>query len=81
MEEKIIGGVSITEWKKAFADLVRIAMNKDYFSDIMFYKLYPNTAAEAAAIGDDDEDAQCNVYNEKWDYAYEAFEEIFGEKA
>lgn len=81
MKEKIIGGVSIAEWKKAFASLVRIAMDKDYFSDIMFYKLYPNTAAEAAAIDDDDEDAQCDVYNEKWEYAYEAFEEIFGEKA
>ena len=81
MEEKIIGGDSIAEWKKAFASLVRIAMDKDYFSDIMFYKLYPNTAAEAAAIDDDDEDAQCDVYNEKWEYAYEAFEEIFGEKA
>lgn len=81
MEEKIIGGVSITEWKKAFASLARIAMDKDYFSDIMFYELFPNTGAEAAAIDDDDEDAQCDVYNEKWDYAYEAFEEIFGEKA
>ena len=81
MEEKIIGGVSITEWKKAFASLARIAMDRDYFSDIMFYELYPNTEAEAAAIDDDDEDAQCDVYNEKWDYSYEAFEEIFGEKA
>ena len=77
MEEKMIGGIPLTTWKEEIANLVRIAMNKDYFSDTLFYKLYPNTAAEAAAI---DEDAQCDVYNEKWEYAYEAFEAIFGEK-
>ena len=56
MEEKMIGGIPLTTWKKEIANLVRIAMDKDYFSDIMFYKLYPNTAAEAAAIDEDDED-------------------------
>lgn len=77
---KLIGGIPITTWKEKIADLVRLAMNKDYFDDILFYELYPNTAAEAAAIDEDDEDAQCDVYNSKWEYAYEAFEEIFGEK-
>ena len=77
MEEKMIGGIPLTTWKEEIANLVRIAMNKDYFSDTLFYKLYPNTAAEAAVI---DEDTQCDVYNEKWEYAYEAFKEIFGEK-
>ena len=80
MEEKMIGGISISTWKEAFYNLCEIAMDKDYFSDILFYQLYPNTAAESAAIDGNDEDAQCNVYNEKWNYAYEALKEIFGER-
>jgi hypothetical protein len=76
MEEKMIGGISISEWKKAFRQLCEIAMDQDYFSDILFYDLYPNTDAEAAAIGDDNEDAQDKVYSEKWEYAYEALKEI-----
>ena len=80
MKEKMIGGISITTWKEIIADLVRLAMNKDYFDDTLFYELYPNTAAEAVAIDEDDEDAQCDVYNSKWEYVYKAFEEIFGEE-
>ena len=80
MKEKMIGGIAITTWKEKIADLVRLAMNKDYFDDTLFYELYPNTEAEAAAIDEDDEDAQCDVYNSKWEYVYEAFEEIFGEE-
>lgn len=77
MKEKMIGGISISRWKEAFRAMCEIAMDKDYFSDILFYDLYPNTDAEAAAIGDDDEDAQCDIYNEKWEYAYEALKEVF----
>ena len=29
MKEKIIGGVSLSDWKKAFANTVAIAIDKD----------------------------------------------------
>ena len=80
MEEKIIGGISISKWKEVFRSLCETAIDKDYFSDILFYDLYPNTGAEAAAVDEDDEDAQYDVYNEKWKYVYEAMKEIFGER-
>ena len=34
---KSIGNVSIEDWKAAFARAVRIAIDKDYFSDILYY--------------------------------------------
>ena len=74
MEEKIIGGISISRWKEAFRELCEIAMDKDYFSDILFYDLYPNTGAEALAADG------CSAYTEKWNYAYEALKEILGER-
>ena len=77
---KMVGDISLTTWKEKFADLVRLAIDKDYFSDTLFDELYPNISAEAAAIDEDDEEAQCDIYNEKWEYAHKAFEEIFGEK-
>jgi hypothetical protein len=77
---KIIGGVSIEDWKKAFAQAVANAFDKDDFSDILFFNLYPNTSEEAANIDEDDEEAIDEVYNSKWTYAYEAFEEVFGLK-
>ena len=78
MEEKIIGGISISKWKEAFHSVCKIAMDKGYFSDILFFDLYPNTHEEADKI--EDCDAQCDFYNEKWEYAYEALKEIFREK-
>ena len=80
MERKMIGGISISKWKKAFRDLCEIAMDKDDFSDILFFDLYPETSDEIAATNKDDEEAQCNIYNEKWNYAYKALEEIFKER-
>lgn len=77
MEEKIIGGISISKWKEVFRSLCETAMDKDYFSDILFYDLYPDTGAEPAAIDEDDE--KYNPYSEKWKYAYEALREIFKE--
>jgi hypothetical protein len=78
MENKMIGGISIERWKEAFAELVNIAISKDYFSDILFFDLYPNTHDEANAIDEDDEEAVCDIYNEKWNYVDEAYEAIFG---
>ena len=49
MEEKVIGGISLTTLKKAFADLVREEMGHGSFDDILLYNLCSNTAAEAAA--------------------------------
>ena len=77
---KTIGGVSIEDWKKAFAQTVINAFGKDDFSDILFFNLYPNTSEEAANVAEDDEEAIDEVYNSKWTYAYEAFEEVFGLK-
>ena len=74
MEEKMIGGISISRWREAFRELCEIAIDKDYFSDILFYDLYPNTHEEADATND------CNVYAEKWNYTREALKEIFGER-
>ena len=78
MENKMIGGISIERWKEAFAELVNIAISKDYFSDILFFDLYPNTHDEAHAIDEDDEEAICDIYNEKWSYVDEAYKAIFG---
>ena len=71
MNEKKIGGIPVSKWRKAFAVAVNIAIDQDYFSDTLFYDLYPNIHEEAAALGDD-------VYGAKWNYVKEAFEEVFG---
>ena len=77
--EKMIGDISIERWKTAFAEAVDIAIEKDYFSDILFLDLYPNTSEEEAAI---EEEANIElideVYNAKWKFVDEAFKEIFG---
>lgn len=78
MKDKVIGGISLETWKKAFGEAVAIAIDKDYFSDILFFNLYPNTSEEVAQAEEIDEDTVCDIYNEKWDYANKAFEEIFG---
>ena len=71
MNEKMIGGIPVSKWRKAFAVAVNIAIDQDYFSDTLFYDLYPNIHEEAAALGD-------SVYGAKWNYVSEAFEEVFG---
>ena len=78
MKNKLIGGISLAAWKKAFGKAAAIALDNDYFSDILFFVLYPNTSEEAAQVEEIDEDAACDIYNEKWNYANEAFEEVFG---
>ena len=88
MNEKMIGGIPVSEWRKAFALAVNIAIDQDYFSDTLFYDLYPNTDEEAAAAEKAADEAGLNslevsnavdaVYHAKWDYVGEAFEEVFG---
>ena len=75
MMDKKIGGISIERWKRAFATAAEIAINKGYFDDILYNDLYPNIHEEVAGI--EDEDAQDDIYNEKMDFADEAFKEIF----
>lgn len=75
---KTIGNISIECWKEAFGKAVAIAMENDEFSDILFYELYPNTFEEIHHIEEEDEEAACDIYNEKWDYANEAFKAVFG---
>ena len=72
--QKNIGGISIERWKRAFADAVEFAIDNDYFTNILFFDLYPI----AAKIDENNEDAQDDVYNSKWEYVNEAFKEIFG---
>lgn len=76
--EKMIGGISIERWKRAFAEAADIAIDKDYFSDILFFDLYPNTHEEAAAVGEENEELVDEIYNTKWEFVSEAFKEIFG---
>lgn len=88
MNEKMIGGISVSKWREAFAEAVAIAIEKDYFSDILFYGLYPHTHEEAAAAEKAADEAGLNglevsdavdaVYHAKWDCVDEAFEEVFG---
>lgn len=75
---KTIGGISIDRWKMAFAEVADIAISKDYFSDILFFDLYPNTHEEAAAVREANKELANEIYNTKWEFVSEAFKEIFG---
>ncbi len=67
MAKEMICGLPREKWVKAFADAVETAIDKDYFSDILFFYLYPDEPQET------EED-----YQKIWDNVDEAFEEIFG---
>lgn len=77
-QQKVIGGISVERWRKAFAEAVDIAIEKDYFSDILFFDLYPNTAEEVAAMEKENKERVDEVYNSKWEVVGEAFKEVFG---
>lgn len=64
--EKICG-VPKEKWIKAFADAVEIAIDQDYFSDILFFDLYPDMPEET-----------CEDYQKLWNNVDEAFKAIFG---
>ena len=71
----MIGGIPIDRWKMAFAEAADIAISKDYFSDILFFDLYPNTFKEAE---EENEELVDEIYNAKWEFVDKAFKEIFG---
>lgn len=73
-----IGNISIEFWKKAFGKAVAITMENDEFSDILFYELYPNTDEEVFRAEGKDEKEAYKIYDEKWNYANEAFKAVFG---
>ena len=75
MMDKKIGGISIERWKRAFAAAAETAINEGYLDDTLYHNFYPDTSEIAAGI--EDEEAQCDIYNEKMDFAAEAFKEIF----
>ena len=77
-KQKMIGGVSIDRWKQAFANAAAIAIDNDYFSDILFYDLYPGTYDEYDKVKDENTDIADNIFNEKWKFVDEAFKEVFG---
>ena len=76
--EKVIDGVSMSKWREAFAICLANAFNSDDFSDLLFYDLYPNVHEEAGET--EDEEAIDEIYNAKWNSAYKAFLEFFGEE-
>lgn len=55
------------KWLRAFAVAVNIAIEKDYFSDILEYDLYPEV---------DSSDDQ--TWEEMWNHMDDAFQDIFG---
>ena len=55
------------KWLRAFAVAVKIAIEKDYFSDILEYDLYPEV---------DSSDDQ--AWEEMWNHMDDAFQDIFG---
>lgn len=77
-EKNIVGGISLEKWKVAFAELAANAIDHDDFSDILFFDLYPGTHEEAHKIEEEDEEAACDIFNEKWEFVDEAFKAIFG---
>ena len=54
------------KWLRAFAMAVNIAIEKDYFSDLLEYYLYPEV---------DSSDDQ--VWEEMWNQMDDAFQDIF----
>ena len=68
--KKLIHGIPREKWLKAFGEATRIAIDKDYFSDILYFDLYPNETSEYY----NDED-----YDKLWENVKDAFKEIFNE--
>lgn len=77
-EKNIIGGISLETWKKVFAQAACNNIDHGYFDDILYYDLYPEAVEEARKIEEEDEEAACDILNEKWEFVDEAFKAIFG---
>ena len=77
-EKNIIGGISLEAWRKAFAQAVRNNIDHGYFNDIVYYHLYPKDVEKAHKIEEENEEAACDILNEKWEFVDEAFKAIFG---
>ena len=60
----MIHGVPKEKWLKAFDALVEIAIDQDYFSDILVVVLYPDHNGD---------------YDELWAFVKDARKEIFGD--
>lgn len=57
--EKSIGNISREKWMEAFKNAVNIAIDKDYFSDIIYFDLFPDANDETPV----------------WDYVSQAMNE------
>ena len=64
-KEKEIGGVPLSKWKLAFGMAIQTSIDKDYFTDVLAYVLYPG-------LFDKD------IWFDEWGYVDEAFKEVFG---
>lgn len=62
-----IHGISKEKWVRAFADAVEVAIDKGYFSDTLFFYLYPDAPQDTV------ED-----FTKLWSYVDDAFKEVFG---
>jgi hypothetical protein len=71
---KGVNNVSIEKWKKAFAKAVDIAIDKDYFFDILYHDLFP----EVNEIEVSSEEEAMEYGEAIWEYFNEAFYETFG---
>ena len=61
------------QWKKAFARAAAIAINKDYFSDILAIDLYPYAEWDGEVEYEE-------TMEEIWSEVDKQFEELFGYK-
>lgn len=66
--KEVIAGLPKEKWNKAFKEAIQDAIDKDYFSDILFFDLYPDAPRET------DKD-----YEKLWNNVEEAIKEFFGE--
>ena len=76
--EKMIGGIPKSKWVEAFADAVEIAIDKDYFSDILYYYLYEGKLPKEEDF--ENKDDYKAAFDALWANVDEAFKEVFGTK-
>lgn len=67
--------ISKEKWIEAFAYAVDIAIEEDYFSDILRFELYPNYLNVKSEEDEEEIDAR---WEKAWEEVDKAFKEVFG---
>lgn len=73
--------ISLERWKRAFATLCAIAMEKGYFDDILEFELFPFSGDEEEVRFDPSltsEEVYEKIYKSRWEKVDEAFLKVFG---